>query len=319
MGCTFSHPIGPQTVVIKERGNGQGCQCGPANFDKDSAINDQRLIHFLGQEEVNRKFTELNEIFPKKQANPLIFLFMVPFYIGGLICFGLLHGDSLMCTNVQKICNASILEPDLTDCNRPWCCPGGEDERSQYDDWYKNGFPTSSKKYKEKNCKAMAPSDGIFLQKFKDDDYDDTVSYLCRHKEKMIGCNCYYEKNRKGRPELVCSDTLFIQGNTNNYSFQESNFVPYFIIGMLCVQLGWILPFIVYMKKLCSAQRFLKDEFFNDWKEKGIQVSYIAPSKHSDGSLGFVVPSTGGIGVGERIVVAEVVSIDNDAPLVKGL
>ena len=119
MGCTFSHPIGPQTVVIKERGNGQGCQCGPANFDKDSAINDQRLIHFLGQEEVNRKFTELNEIFPKKQANPLIFLFMVPFYIGGLICFGLLHGDSLMCTNVQKICNASILEPDLTDCNRP--------------------------------------------------------------------------------------------------------------------------------------------------------------------------------------------------------
>lgn len=300
----MSHPSGPNTIVLNESGNCKRCQCGPPQFDVHAATNDRRLIDFLGEEEVTTKINKLNEIFPKKQASPLVFLWMIPFLVGGIICLGSLRGNSFTCTKVTTICNATATNPDLATCNRAWCCEG-----DNYEDWYENGFPDASG-FQKKGCVAKGPDESI-VDKQDKQDKSHLYSEYCKKKERIPGCNCHIEIDTKGRRELKCHDSIFLEGKPDNYSWERSNFFPLFIIAMIAVQGGWIVPFTFFLVKQCRACKFLTNEYFKDWQAQGIGVTYIAPGKHNSGSLGLVVPANNGgrPQQGQRVIMAEVVTV----------
>ena len=82
---------------------------------------------------------------------------------------------------------------------------------------------------------------------------------------------------------------LFLQGNPDNFSVIESNFALYFTTAMVCMQLVWIVPLLVYVPFIKKWKAWTQ-EYFADWIAQGVEVKIIEPVKKKPGRIVFVFP-----------------------------
>ena len=84
---------------------------------------------------------------------------------------------------------------------------------------------------------------------------------------------------------------MFVEGKKENYHYQAGNLALMLILGEVLCQVGWIVPLVIHCKKQYAVKEWLYHDFFSDWQERGVIISYVAPSKHNNGSLGVTLPS----------------------------
>lgn len=271
MGNTLFHPTGPNVVAVNEIGNCKG-DCGKARFVIDTVLNDMRLVGRIPQEEVREKFEAVNEGFAKRAAPWYIWLFMIPLFVAGMITLTSIRGSQVQCTGATSVCSVGTESPDLSTCNKFWCCPHGFDQDS--DGW-------SSKDYIRAECTVLSGNDTLGEGK-------DTMAALCEEKEELSQCNC---KGREGRKKRICG-VVKIEGEDGNFDVINGNFAQNMIIGQLLIQLMWIIPVCRFLYGSAMQKRFLK-ESFKDWKMNyGIETKYYMPQKHSHGMLYLILPES---------------------------
>ena len=271
MGNTFVHPTGPNVVGVNEVRNCNG-NCGKSRFDIDGVMNDIRLISQIPPEDIQKKFEYVNEEFGKRAAPWYIWLFMIPLMVAGIITITSIRGSQVWCTGSTKVCSVDVESPDLSTCNKFWCCPDGFDENSN--DW-------SSKDFIEARCVVLFGNNTLGKGK-------PTVASLCEEKVRLDRCNCK-EKAWKKKP--VCGKVK-IEGKYGNFGESNGNFVQVMVLGQILLQLSWIIPLCFFMYRASLQKRFLQ-ESFEDWKVTyGIEIKYFMPQKHYAGMLYLILPQS---------------------------
>lgn len=271
MGNTFFHPTGQNVIGIIEVGNCKG-DCGKSRFVIDTVVNDMRLLGRIPQEEIRQKFEGLNEGFGKRAAPWYIWLFMIPLMVIGMFTLGNIRGSRVQCTGATQVCSVDVETPDLSTCNKFWCCP--DDFDGDADEW-------SSKDFVKARCVALAGNDTLGEGK-------ETMAALCKEKEELEKCNCK-EEGRKKKP--ACG-VVKIEGKDGNFDESNGNFTQNFVLGQVLIQLGWIIPLCFFVYRTRVQKRFIK-EAFQDWKMMyGIETKYYMPQKHSTGMLYLILPDS---------------------------
>lgn len=269
----FRHPTGENVIVVPQTGNCQNCDCGKDRFIIESVLHDSRLNTFIPPEAVREKFEALNEGFSKRSAPWVIWLIMIPFITCGAIFFSQIKKEHVVCSGVTKVCGADVNNPDLSTCNKFWCCEPGFDDNTE--DW-------SSSDFKAAKCVAMAGNDTVGADK-------PELAKLCKDKVELRNCGECEERRRGKHKEYVCG-VVQIQGKPGNFGTVNSNFVQMFVFGQLVIHMSWIVPLVFFFSRISQQRKFLQDSF-EDWKiTHGIEVQYFMPQKHSNGMLYLILP-----------------------------
>lgn len=286
----FRHPTGETVIAIPQTGNCQNCDCGKDRFIIDSVLHDSRLTSIVPHETVREKFETLNEGFSKRSAPWMIWLIMIPLMLLGTFFFAQIRGSAVRCSGITNVCSADANTPDLSTCNKIWCCEPGFDQDTE--EW-------SSADFKKAECAAMAGNETIGKDK-------PEMAELCKDKVELRNCGkCTTERRGKNKKE-VCG-VVQIQGKPGNFESVDSNFGQMMLFGQLTVQMGWILPLIFFLYRISQQRKFLL-ESFEDWKTAhGIEVKYFMPQKHSNGMLYLILPQ-GSYAVAQTVVAMPVVT-----------
>jgi hypothetical protein len=214
---------------------------------------------------------------------------MVP----GIVFMILLRDNSVSCDGATTVCDVSA---PTSSCNVLWCCP-------KHYDYYdiNGGRGPGTDAYASAGCYQVFGNSSVVPS---DPDRGDFADYCAKGKVAPIkGCNCEIHRGNKGRENWDC-DAVFIDGEKGNYFFTASNIAWTLSAGMACIQLGWILPFAFYCKKSGDAAKWLRDDHFADWVQRGVSLHYTRPTKHTQGALSLTLPA-GYVGQAQPIMVVQ--------------
>ena len=127
------------------------------------------------------------------------------------------------------------------------------------------------------------------------------------------GCDCeVHRKNKRG--ERWDCKALFIDGEKGNWQYIPSTFTQMLVLGIVLMELSWILPCCWYCKKQSAMAKWFKEVHFADWIDQGVTLHYTRPRKHTAGALSLTIPQGGIImqGYAQPIMVVQAVQAQAD-------
>ena len=125
--------------------------------------------------------------------------------------------------------------------------------------------------------------------------------------------DCKVHKKKKGGGERWDCKALFIDGEKGNWQYIPSNFALMMMLGIVLMELGWILPCCWYCKKQSAMAKWFKEVHFADWIDQGVTIHYTRPRKQRAGALSLTIPQ-GRItqGYAQPIMVVQAVQVQAD-------
>ena len=279
---------GPECVGAEIVGLGAKFNCTNPKIFLPNIKRDSTINGFFGADHVVQKLELYNEI-SSKRCNPFwAVLVSLPLCATAIVLFTLIRGNSYTCTGSTKVCGLGANE---TDCNAFWCCDQWPSQDLGIKEIYADqAFDFADNTTGHPQCQRVLGNASMMVDPdawAMPPEWDITLQEGCSSGKPLQGCQCTVSYTRNGA-QRKCQP-LFLQGNPDNFSVIESNFALYFTTAMVCMQLVWIVPLLVYVPFIKKWKAWTQ-EYFADWIAQGVEVKIIEPVKKKPGRIVFVFP-----------------------------